>query len=69
MNVPRRIAALRREVDYRKAELERIARLQAAGGENLNNPLLAGFIEKYLADIRLGIAQRQAEIRILQAGS
>jgi hypothetical protein len=65
MNILRRLAALKREIQYREEELERIARLRAAGDETIL--ALPDFIEKYLADIRIGIAQRETEIRKLGA--
>jgi hypothetical protein len=64
MNIPRRIAALKREIRYRQDEIERIAALRAAKEEAVI--AFPHFIEKYLADIRVGIADREAEIRRLQ---
>ena len=60
MNINRRIAALKREIHYREQELERIASLREAGDETIL--ALPDFVEKYLADIRVDIAQRKAEI-------
>jgi hypothetical protein len=65
MNVPRRIAALKREIVYRERELDRIATLQT-----LNNPAILATpqdVEKYLADIRIGIAQREVVIQSLES--
>ena len=67
MNIPRRIAALKREIRYRQDEIERIAALRAARNEAvLAFPHL---VEKYLADIRVDIADRENEVRRLQERS
>jgi hypothetical protein len=65
MNVPRKIAALRRDLRRHKEELERIAKLRETGDENVL--ALPQFAEKYLANIRVGISQLEAEIRKLEA--
>jgi hypothetical protein len=64
MNIQRRIAALKREIRYRQDEIERIAALRSAKEEAVI--AFPHFIEKYLADIRVRIADREAEIRRLQ---
>ena len=64
MNIPRRIAALKREIRYRQDEMERIAALRAAKEDAIM--AFPRFVEKYLADIKVGIADREAEIRTLQ---
>ena len=64
MNIPRRTAALKREIEYRRNELDRIERLRAAG-----EPTVISFPEHlalYIDEIRKGIADREAEIRRLQ---
>lgn len=64
MNIPRRIAALKREIRYREDEIERIAELRAA-----KEPTIIGlqkFVDKYLADIRADIELRVNEIRELE---
>jgi hypothetical protein len=64
MNVPRRIAALKREIRYRQDEIERIATLRAAREDAVI--AFPNLVEKYLADIRVGIADREVEICRLQ---
>ena len=64
MNIPRKIAALKREIRYRQSEIERIAALRAAKEEAVI--AFPHFIEKYLADMRIGIADREAEVRRLR---
>ena len=64
MNIPRRIAALKREIRYRQNEIERIGALRAAKEEAVI--AFQNLVEKYLADIRIGIADRKAEICKLQ---
>lgn len=64
MNIPRRVAALRRETQHRQDEIERIAALRAAKEEVVL--AFSHLVEKYLAEIRVDIANREAEIRRLQ---
>ena len=64
MNIPRRIAALKREIRYGQDEIERIAVLREAKEEAVI--AFPHFIGKYLADIRTDIADRESEIRKLQ---
>jgi len=65
MNVPRRIAALQREISYREQELDRVSTLQALNNfATLETP---EHVEKYLAGIRIGIAQRELVIQSLES--
>ncbi len=64
MNIPRRVAALKREIRYRQDEIVRIAALRGAKEEA--GIAFPHFMEKYIADIRTGITSREAEIRELQ---
>jgi len=64
MNVPRRIAALKREIEYRQAEIERTAEMRAQ-----KEPAVIAFpdfVAKHLADMSAGIEQREAEILRLE---
>src|SRR5262249_54048372 len=63
MNVARRIAALRREIGYREQELDRVAKLRAGGNEVIL--AIPAVVENYLADIRIGIAVREMQIKKL----
>lgn len=54
MNIPRRIAALKKEIRYRENEIQRITALRAAKEEAII--AFPDFVEKYLADIRIGFA-------------
>lgn len=67
MNVARKVAALRRDLRRHEEEIERVAKLRAAGDENIL--ALPRFVDKYLADIRVRIAELKAEIGKLQAQS
>jgi hypothetical protein len=51
MNIPRRIAALKREIQYRQDEIARIAALHGAKEEAVI--AFPNLVEKYLADIGL----------------
>jgi hypothetical protein len=67
VNVSRRIAALKREVGYRRNELVRIEKLIAMG-----EPAVIAFpefVKKYIADINVEIERREAEIRQLGISS
>ena len=64
MNVARRIAALKREIRYRKDELDRIEQMRAAGEPAVTT--LPDFMSKYIVDIMTGIAEREAEIGRLE---
>lgn len=60
MNISRRIAALRREIEYRRNELERIEILRVR-----NEPTIVRFpkqIANYVAETQKGILEREAEI-------
>lgn len=65
MNVPGKVAALRRDLRRHEEEIERVAKLRAAGDEN--NLALPRFVDKYLADIRVRIAELKAEIGKFEA--
>jgi len=64
MNIPRRIAALKREIGYRETEIERIAELRVAKEPTII--ALPEFVDKYLTDIRAEIELRVNEIRELE---
>lgn len=65
MNVPRRVAALRRDLRRHEEEIKRVAKLRAAQDENIL--ALPRFVDKYVADIRVRIAELKAEIGKLEA--
>jgi uncharacterized small protein (DUF1192 family) len=64
MNVARRIAALKREIGYRKAELDRIEQMRAVGDPAVT--ALPDFMSKYIANINAGITEREAEVERLE---
>lgn len=65
MNVERRLAALRREIEYRSNEIHRIAELRAAGDAAVVK--FPERVEAHLAELRHRIAKRQAEVHRLEA--
>jgi len=65
MNIPRQIAALRRDLRRHEQEIERVAKLRAAG--DVNVLALPQFVDKYVAEIQVRIAQLKAEISNLEA--
>jgi len=65
MNIPRRVVALKRDVYRHEEEIERVANLKAAGDEFVL--ALPQFVDKYLADIRVRIAELRAEIGQLES--
>jgi hypothetical protein len=67
MNISRRIAALKREIDYRRSEIERIAKMRAAREPSVL--AFPRFVDKYLDDIEVGIEQRETEILRLENSS
>lgn len=64
MSVPRKIAALRRDLRRHEQEIERLARLRAAGDQCIL--ALPKFVDKYLAEIQVRIAQLRVEIQTLE---
>lgn len=65
MNIPRKIAALKRDLHRHEEEIERVAKLKKAKDEFVL--ALPQFVDQYLADIRVGIAELKAEIRKLES--
>ena len=67
MNIPRKIAALRSDLRRHEEEIERVAKLLAEGDENVL--ALPQFVEKYLCDIRMRVAELKTEIASLEAAT
>lgn len=65
MNIPRRIAALKREIQYFKSGIENIEKRRAEGEPTIL--VFPKLMDKMLSDINNAIAEHEAEIKRLEA--